>query len=160
MNNKKGFLLAEETLKIILAVIVMGFLIYFLTALYFTKINDQKKVQAEQLLKTSGESIEMKINNLKKINPAERQLVNPKGWSLFGFVNNKKPNSCLGKNCLCICEGVIDDLVFVKDRQIKECDKDGTCLIVENLKEFNSIEINKQWISFEEKDNLIYIREK
>ena len=32
--NRKGFLLAEETLKIILALIAITFLVYFLVSLY------------------------------------------------------------------------------------------------------------------------------
>ena len=34
-TDKKGFLLAEETLKIILAVIAIGFLAYLLVSIYF-----------------------------------------------------------------------------------------------------------------------------
>ena len=34
LKNKKGFLLAEETLKIILAVIAIGFLAYLLFSIY------------------------------------------------------------------------------------------------------------------------------
>ncbi|KKK68866.1 hypothetical protein LCGC14_2939740, partial [marine sediment metagenome] len=36
--KKKGFLLAEETLKMILAVIAIGFLAFFLTSLYFNSV--------------------------------------------------------------------------------------------------------------------------
>ena len=49
-KNRKGFLLAEETLKIILAVISIGFLVYFLSALYFANQNSEELEQAEASL--------------------------------------------------------------------------------------------------------------
>lgn len=47
IKNKKGFLLANETLKIIIAVICIGFLIYFLAMLYLSKSGTQDKMDAE-----------------------------------------------------------------------------------------------------------------
>ena len=39
-KNKGGFLLAEETLKIVIALIALTFLIYFLMSLYFAKTSE------------------------------------------------------------------------------------------------------------------------
>jgi len=67
--NKKGFLLAEETLKIVVAVISITFLIYFLTSLYFARIDGENLRKAEAVLKGNSEgSIKTAIENLDKIN--------------------------------------------------------------------------------------------
>ena len=69
MKNKKGFLLAEETLKMVLAVICIGFLIAFLFALYFNNVNNAKFLQAESVLKSNSEgSIKTAIETLKESN--------------------------------------------------------------------------------------------
>ncbi|GBE19801.1 MAG TPA: hypothetical protein ENG87_01055 [Candidatus Pacearchaeota archaeon] len=156
MRGKKGFLLAEETLKIIIAVISIAFLVYFLTALYFAKVNDEKKVQAEANLKR----MDSLINDLDKIDPQEHQLNEPRGWYLFGFID-KKPNTCVGQSCICICDKVnIDTLLGLIDaRQPSECDEDGVCLAVPNLKQFKEIEINQQFISIKEQGGFIEITE-
>jgi len=160
MKNKRGFLLAEETLKIVLAVIAISFLIYFLTSLYFAKVNSEKLRQAEAVLKGDSEgSIKMAIYSDK--NSTEFHLQSPKSWYLFGFVGDGKPNSCAGENCLCICDKVLIDTFFGigNSRQIKECDEDGICLIVQNLKEFDKIKIKQQFISIKKIDNNIEIIE-
>jgi len=143
--NKKGFLLAEETLKIILAVIAIAFLIYFLFALYFSNVHAEKLKQAQAVLTNSSESIKMKIERVRSTQIAEtKNIPNPNGWYLFGFVSDPKPNSCVGKNCLCICDKVmVNDFLFWDDRQIKECDEKGVCLIVEDLKKALEKKIEK-----------------
>jgi hypothetical protein len=156
--NKRGFLLGEETLKIIIALICIVFLIYFLVSLYYSKVNEQKLKEAEALLKDSPESIEAKIDNLENVNPAERQLVNPKGWYLFSFTQEQKPNSCVGKNCLCICPKLWS-LNFWGE-QAEKCDEDGVCLIVEDLRGFNMIKIDHQFIIIRKQAGTIQIEEK
>ena len=131
MKNKKGFLLAEETLKIILAVISIGFLVYFLTALYFANQKNEDLEQAEASL----ERIEKIINSVGE--KSESQDIFPQGWYLFSFTEKGKPNSCAGKNCICICDNVLD----FSNRQITECNKNGACLVVSELKKFDEIKI-------------------
>lgn len=142
MKNKNGFLLAEETLKIVVALIALGFLVYFLTALYFANINKQKLEQAENSLTRIGEISE----GLADGNSELQDVSNPRGWYLFSFTGNVKPNSCVGENCICICSGVYDDsirAIFVswEERQAKECTDGGSCLIAENLERFDKIKI-------------------
>jgi len=154
MKNKKGFLLAEETLKIILAVISIGFLVYFLTALYFANQKNEDLEQAEASL----ERIEKIINSVGE--KSESQDIFPQGWYLFSFTEKGKPNSCAGKNCICICDNVLD----FSNRQITECNKNGACLVVPELNKFDEIEIiktNKRLtqISIEKQDNKILINE-
>mgnify|MGYP001577443184 CR=1 FL=1 len=50
MRKTGGFLLGEETLKIVVAVIAIGFLVYFLVALYFSAKTSQEMEQAESTL--------------------------------------------------------------------------------------------------------------
>ena len=97
-KNRKGFLLAEETLKIILAVISIGFLVYFLSALYFANQDSEELEQAEASLEHLIEGINSEIE--------EVEIYNPDGWWIASWPYEKIiPNSCsnLGwKNCICI----------------------------------------------------------
>ncbi len=128
--DKKGILLAEETLKIIIAVISIAFLAYFLSALYFSKVNSEKLRFAENDL----EVIDEIILSLEEGVSFEQNFPNPDGWYLFSFVDEVKPNSCAGKNCLCICGSALDyEGKF--NMQQKKCDNKGSCLIVEDLRE-------------------------
>lgn len=144
MKNKKGFLLAEETLKIVIAVICIGVLVSFLTSIYFAKVNDQKKKEAESTL----DKINEEIVNLGGLEQKSYGIQNPGGWYLFSFVgNDKKPNSCADKNCLCICDNVyevnVKFWVSEEERQLERCNEKGVCLIVSNIKGFEEIEIKK-----------------
>ena len=130
MKNKKGMLLAEETLKMVIAVIVIIFLVYFLVNLYFANLDEEKQKQAEATLDRISEIVESSSDG-------EVMAINPKGWYLFPFTEEIKPNSCTGKSCLCICDNVVN----VFDRQVKECSDNGGCLIVQNLQTFEEIEI-------------------
>ena len=138
-SDKRALLLAEETLKMIIALIAITFLIYFLTALYFNSVNSQKFVHAQASL----ERISDVIRNVDIIN--EIVDVTPPGWHLFGFVDEEKPNLCSGKSCLCICDNVFLGL----GDQAEKCSEDGVCEIVENLKDFEDIEITRPSISID-----------
>jgi len=124
--NKRGFLLGEETLKIIIAVICIIFLIYILTAIYNANTSAKKIEEAKEFLsriETISSSLEEGIN--------ERQdIPNPNGWYLYSFIGEGKPNSCLNENCLCICDNV---LIGAISSQAKKCDEKGACLIISNL---------------------------
>jgi len=59
MGNKRGFLLAEETLKIIVALIVIILLVSLLFALYFSNISKQENSESEEnATENQGETIE------------------------------------------------------------------------------------------------------
>ncbi|MBU2503437.1 MAG: hypothetical protein KJ879_00060 [Nanoarchaeota archaeon] len=102
IKNKKGFLLAEETLKIIVAVIAIGFLAYLLFSIYGAN-QDAKNLE---LAKASLDSLETAINTQQ----TEVMIYNPKGWWIASWPYSDEgttlmPNSCsnLGwENCLCI----------------------------------------------------------
>lgn len=98
---KRGMLLAEEVLKIILAVIAIGVLIYLLTSLYNSG-GDSKEMQfAEASLNKIVDKIEL----------GEEQVTvyNPEGWWIFNEQN-------LGKLCIC------------KDNDYSSCSEEGICL--------------------------------
>lgn len=128
LKNKKGFLLADETVKIIIALICIGFLVYFLSMLYFSKTDDKKKGEAESALERIDDILRAIPTGTSEI----QSIGSPRGWHLYSFISETKPNSCVGENCLCICDSVID-FQETFDRQIKECDKDGACLQIRTL---------------------------
>lgn len=141
MKNKKGFLLGEETLKIVIAVICIVFLIFLLFELYYSMAAKEKIKQAL----ASKDKIILEIERIN--NGEEPQMIhvpNPSGWYIFGFTEGEKPNLCTGVNCLCICDKVLID---VFDRQIKECDSNGACIIVSNLQQFDEIKIEKSGVN-------------
>ncbi len=133
--NKKAMLLAEETLKMIIALIGISVLVYLLFSIYFASVGGQKTQHAIATIERMSEIIgnsESLVENVTDPSPI--------GWYLFGFVGEeKKPNSCSGQNCLCICDNVID----LFDRQIKQCDNKGACVVVENLQDFEETKIER-----------------
>ena len=150
--DKRGLLLAEETLKTVIAVIAIGFLVFFLASLYFANLNEKKQDQAVATLDQFSKVIE-------SAEGGEILKINPEGWHIFSFIE-EKPNPCLGKSCICICDNVIDYF----DRQLSECSYDGRCLIVENLQSFEEIEIKDAEdsptnINITKSDNKIIVEE-
>lgn len=142
MKNKKGFLLGEETLKIIIAVISIGFLVVLLTALYYSLTGSEKIKQADASLNN------LILNEIKLVDSgqySEKQvhIPNPSGWIILSFIgDDEKPNSCTGQNCLCICEESID----LFDWQIKRCHEKGACILISNLNKFDKIKIEKSGV--------------
>ena len=130
--KKKGFFLAEETLKLVIAVICIGVLIYLLASIYFNN-RDEKDLE---FAKASLESLVEQIN----AGSSEAQIYNPGEWSLMSWpAEGKIPLSCsnVGWNiCICICKG------SWFGSNLDNCEDMGTCL--ENSQGFmiaNSIEI-------------------
>ena len=129
--KKRGMLLAEQVVKIVIALIGLSFLIYLLSSLYFNKIGLENQIKAQDFLLGSRESIKTFISgNLSK---GDTEFFNPNvpnGWYLFSFTGEEKPTSCERKNCLCVCDAV---LIY---GQIDECNENGACLIVNDLKDY------------------------
>ncbi|MFH1503543.1 MAG: hypothetical protein ABIE36_02710 [Candidatus Diapherotrites archaeon] len=128
--NKKGFLLAEETLKILVALVCLVFLIFLVISLYNSATKDKKLEYA----KADLSQIYDIISTLKEGETKSQILPNPEGWHLYSFVESEKPNSCIGDNCLCICDNVFIRLI---SSQAEKCNKKGTCLIVSDLAKGN-----------------------
>lgn len=138
--NKRGFLLAEETLKLIIAVIAIGFLAYLLVSLYFSaKTSKDLGLAKETLPFIMDESLSGK---------SSVDVYNPKNWWLgawpheiekgilfFKGRETQFPKTCsnLGlKSCICLCE----------EDNAESCDEEGVCLDNKGfLIEGNSIKI-------------------
>jgi uncharacterized protein YneF (UPF0154 family) len=123
-KNKRGFFLAEETLKIVLAVIVIIFLIYFLASLYFSGKDSEDLKLAEESMNYLNEQMGLKST--------EVQIYNPKGWIITAWeTGGEMPLQCsnLGwKNCVCFCERHFDYLGFFKNTPLEDCNEDNYCL--------------------------------
>lgn len=131
-KDKKGFLLAEETLKIVVAVICIVFLVYLLVSLYFGRVQSENIKKAQSSMDRISTTVTAGGGNV--------DVLVPEGWFVFSFTGSaKKPNSCAGENCLCICDK-ISSINFWSSQEIK-CGDDGVCLIVKNLRLFNPIKI-------------------
>ena len=141
--NKKGFqLLSEETLKIVIAVICLVFLVYILVSLYFSVTGAQDQKYAQENI--NGErGLAQQITTVNQNGTSEEQYIpNPTGWHIFGFVGQtKKPNICTDKNCICLCRKIAVDPFGMFNRQIIECDGKGACVIVLNLNDVKEINI-------------------
>ncbi len=140
MMRKKGMLLASETLKMVLAIISLGFLIYLLTAIYFSNVNDKKLIEADSVLERISNIIEHSL--LPEFTNEKVTEITPAGWYIFSFTEGVKPNSCVDLSCFCICDSVWG-IPLVGNTQAEECDKDGACVIIQNLMEFDEIEIGE-----------------
>jgi hypothetical protein len=125
-RDKKGFMLAEETIKILVAVICIIFLVYILVAIYNSNSSAKKIEDAKDVLAR----IELITSSLKEGAVENQDIPNPDGWHLYSFIGEEKPNSCLNDNCLCICDNV---LIKMFKSQAKKCDEKGTCLAISNL---------------------------
>jgi len=146
-KNKKGNLLPEEVLKIVVAVICIGFLIFLLVSLYFSLTGGQKKKEAEASMNLISKEI-TRINNDGEYNSQGIPVPNPSGWYIFSFTEGEiKPNLCAGENCICICESVLINIFDWQKRQVERCDDKGSCVVVSNLKKFDKIKIEKGGIA-------------
>lgn len=85
MKNKQGFLLAEETLKIILSLIAIGFLIFLLASVYLSIRGSDKAEFAEASLSRLTIAIANQEQTVEIFNPEE--------WFILSDEGN-----------LCICE--------------------------------------------------------
>jgi hypothetical protein len=141
--NKKAELLAPETLKIIISIICIVLLVYLLVSIYYATTNKQDLAKAKSTMDEISKSIDKANQDNSYVGILT--TLTPEDWVILSYTgNNKKPNQCTGQNCLCICDEVwVDNLYIIKDRQLNECSDDGICIIVKNLKDFGKIEIHE-----------------
>ncbi len=132
--DKRGIWLAEETLKIIIAVIVIIFLAFFLASLYYANKDAEDLKFAEASIDYLFEQI-----NAKSITA---DIYNPKEWALMSwpYAGEKEiPNSCLNlgwKSCICIVKDIgmfteaWSTLPFTdspRERYLQQSDDNGVC---------------------------------
>lgn len=140
MNSRGSMLLPSETLKMVLGIICVMFLIFLMVGIYFSMTGKQEEAQAAATLDRIQDVFSNAKSNASFVSEDITDL-NPAGWMIFIFTGpEKKPEQCTRSDCLCLCD-FID--VNVADRQMKECNKDGVCFIESNLLETPDIKINK-----------------
>ena len=118
--SKRGLLLAEETLKIVIAVISLGVLIFFLASIYFNSQSSREKELAQATLENVIEDLNQEKESTILLNPLDWQLLS---WPL----GELKPSSCIDKNwehCLCICKPLS---VFTPNMAVEGCSESGVC---------------------------------
>lgn len=140
-KNRGEFFLGEETLKILIAVICIVFLVYLIVSIWSAKVNGDNLKQAKALLTESENSVGIIINSLKEGETKTRDIIEPRKWSIFSFSDGDiKPNSCGGINCVCVCDEITWE-GFSEGKQQEKCSEKGACLAVENLGKFQNIKI-------------------
>ncbi|MDP3987005.1 MAG: hypothetical protein Q8P81_02150 [Nanoarchaeota archaeon] len=139
-KGKKGFLLAEETLKMILALISIGILAFLLFSIYGAR-EDAKNLE---LARESLDRLVQEIN----ADATEVEIYNPSGWWIVSWPGNYEegffpfketrsngmPKSCenLGwSSCVCICD----------DASPNKCDSMGACFENQKLFSLDAIQI-------------------
>ena len=122
--NKKGNLLAKETLKIVLAVISISFLVFFLVSLYYSYSRNKDLELAEASLKHLVEQI--------NAGAEETEIYNPINWEIVTFPISPEKQGVLPEickvqgweNCICICKSKKTAGLITSGM----CDDEGTCL--------------------------------
>ncbi len=134
--KKKGSFLAEETLKLVVALLVISLLSYFLISLYFAKMNNQNLKKA----KATIDHLSTVLNSLGTYSTIKVSLLNPSGWYLFSFIKGEQePMSCGETSCICLCKKKLN--LLSSDTPSKDCSDKGVCKIVKNIQKFNPIKI-------------------
>ena len=145
--NKKGFLLGEYTLKVVIAGISLLLLVYLLFSLYSSFINEKNFKRAEATLNSLNE----KMINVKNSGNGSIPLLEPNGWRLISYISGEKPEKC-SNYCICLCEGI-----EIKDRmkliwapsQKEKCNIRGVCKEIDvSINEFNIGIRNDVYIEF------------
>lgn len=121
--NRKGFLLGEFTLKMLVAIMCIIILLFLLYKIYGNFTGKTELSQAESSINAIGEEISSAVlSNL----PRSYIVLNPKDWILVYFGEEmKKPEKCNGK-CLCICENKAFSGLAGWDMQTA-CNSQGVC---------------------------------
>jgi len=148
-KDKRGFELTLKTvLGMVIGVICLLILAGFISRLISGAVNQDEQNARQIMLGENGILAEIRrINAGWQANEQGFFVANPTGWYLFGFAGEefvKTPNMCAGQRCICICQKVAID---TGDNQLKRCDKNAACGIVENLKAFGKIKIEAGGIS-------------
>ena len=132
--GKKGFLLGEYTLKIIIAVISLSLLFYLLFMIYSSS-QDNKDLK---LAEASLDSIVEKMEIAKLGEVQSEVLLNPEKWRLFYYPGeDEKPEVC-DTDCLCLCNtGKL--LTCGLNNQICKCENYGVCKNIESEVELDKI---------------------
>jgi hypothetical protein len=166
--NKKGFFLAEETMKILLAVICLLFLVFVLGKMYYSYSIGKEAQQAKDTLA----AIEKEVNLVKSGEPREIVIYSPapgkiegifNWWVLVGFNGAEKPTFCYEKgwnNCLCMCKNSYG----WTNTQKEKCDDDKICVSLSDKKlvtqPIELLDLPMTLSISQDKDNVVSISKK
>lgn len=117
--KRRGFLLAEFTLKTVVALICILLLAALLVKMYTTFSKRNQVEQASATLDRLREG----MNVAYKGTPYSYVMTGPNDWNLIVYgVGFSGPLSCEGKACMCICKGpgLFSD-------QLEQCNSAGVC---------------------------------
>ena len=126
--NKRGFLLGEETVKIIIAVIAIIFLVALIVGLYTTLSKNKDLEYAKATMDNLAQQINAKAEQV--------YIYNPKNWFLSSFPqkdskgNELMPKSCSSvgwKNCVCVYKLSTYLLTGVPKPADESVDNEGSC---------------------------------
>ncbi len=124
MKNKKGFLLGEETVKIVIAVIAIGILAYFLAAVYFS--GDDELDEAKGSLNHLISEINAGADVVEIFGPSKDNRWSIVSWPVEGEISERCED--LGfSSCLCFCkfEGQAEGINVENFK--RRCDNEGVC---------------------------------
>ena len=135
-KDKKGFLLGEYTLKVIIAVLSISLLLYLLFVLYGSYNSDQKLNQAEATLNDIVEKMGLAKEGVEQ----DVVLLSPSKWLLLSYKkgDEKRPLGCK-ESCVCVCDDKLvgawmasDDEKRIALSKICDDDKVGVCKNVDD----------------------------
>ncbi len=111
--NKKGFLLGEFTLKVVIAVLCILILVFLVFKIYSTLTTKPDFEQEQATLDRVVERVRLVAGS--SVERESYVLLEPRGWSLVYDPKERPQEGCLGLKCLCLCE------------KENACDKVGVC---------------------------------
>lgn len=102
MKNKNAMILPEETLKLIIGVIILIALLSLLAAIYYILTSDRDLELAEKSLENLLISLDSGQKETKIFNPTNWQILS---WSVSENEQSNFPDPCplQGKSCVCFC---------------------------------------------------------
>jgi hypothetical protein len=162
--NKRGFLLGEQTLKIIVAVICILLLLGLLFSLYSSYVGDKKLEQARESL----DKIQDALDEAKDNRESNLMLSTPndpiQGWFISSFNSedsenfNDLPERCSQEvgGCVCICKVVLHKTLNMLEKKkdySKYCNYEGVCA------DYKNVEVTFKERDIKEYRNIIMIRQ-
>ena len=138
MQQKRGMLLANETVKLIITAIVLVFLVGLLVKLYYGYTEDRDLQQAKATLERLG----VELPNLVEDQPTTFEIYNPilnekkdwftgVHWTLFAWpTSGLMPKQCDSQgweSCICICQ-IRRFLANTGEEYLERCNAVGTCI--------------------------------
>ena len=124
--------MGEETLKLVIAVIAIGFLVYLLFSLYFSVRDSEDLELAKETLNFLMSEIKAGRTNVDIYNPKDWMItVWPHDVTRAGIITEKEfPKDCSSiglKSCICFCKFSKSKPTITTDLTAEECDDVGIC---------------------------------